>query len=87
VVLFKLLSTFGPLPDALVKHVNNDEARELLTGLWQAIRENGLHEDFAEWSEDEFPNLDDGAKRLILRMTDLDPAKRAQISDIVTDAY
>jgi hypothetical protein len=31
VVLFKLLSTFGPLPDALVWHVGNTKAGELLT--------------------------------------------------------
>lgn len=87
VVLVKLLSTFGPLPDALIAHVNDNEASEILNGLWEAIRENGAAENFADWTEDVFPNLNDEAKRLILRMTNLDPARRVGISEILTDAY
>lgn len=87
VVLFKLLSTFGPLPDALVKHVNDEEAGKLLNGLWQALRENEIKGHFAEWPENLFSNLNVEAKKLILRMTNLDPARRAPISDIITDAY
>jgi hypothetical protein len=34
-----------------------------------------------------FPNLDNEAKRLILRITNLDPAKRALMSDIIKDPY
>lgn len=86
-VLFKLLSAFGPLPDALVKHVNNEEAGVLLNGLWQAIAEDESNEPFERWSEEIFPNLDNEAKRLILRMTNLDPAKRALMSDITMDPY
>ncbi|KAI1523938.1 calcium calmodulin dependent protein kinase, partial [Pyrenophora tritici-repentis] len=40
VVLFKILSTFGPLPDALIKLVDDAKAGELLTDLWQAVKEN-----------------------------------------------
>jgi hypothetical protein len=87
VVLFKLLSTFGPLPDALVQHVNDAKAGELLANLWQAVKENDGNGGFADWSEDVFPNLTDEAKRLILRMTKLDPAKRATTSEIVKDSY
>jgi serine/threonine protein kinase len=76
VILFKILSTFGPLPDALIKHVDDAKAGELLTDLWQAVKEN-----------DVFPNLTDEAKRLILRMTNLDPAKRATMSEIAKDSY
>ena len=86
-ILFKLLSAFGPLPDALVKHVNDDDAGALLKGLWHAIEEDESNEAFEQWSEEMFPNLDNKAKRLILRMTNLDPAKRALMSDIVTDPY
>jgi hypothetical protein len=87
VILFKLLSAFGPLPDALVKHVNHEEAGALLKGLWQGIAEDESNERFEQWSEEMFPNLDNEAKRLILRMTNLDPAKRALMSDIVMDPY
>ncbi|KAG4438606.1 hypothetical protein IFR05_005930 [Cadophora sp. M221] len=77
VILFKLLSAFGPLLDALVEHVNDDEAGVLLKGLWQAIAEDGSNKAFEQWSQDIYPNLENKAKRLILRMTNLDPAKRA----------
>jgi len=87
VVLFKLLSAFGPLPDALIKHVNNEEAGALLKGLWQAIAEDKSNKAFEQWSEEMFPNLDNEAKRLILRMTNLDSAKRASMSDIIMNPY
>jgi serine/threonine protein kinase len=87
VVLFKLLSTFGPLPDALVKHVDDAKASELLADLWQAVKENDVNGDFADWTEDVFPNLTDEAKRLILRMANLDPAKRATMSEILKNSY
>lgn len=86
-VLFKLLSTFGPLPDALVEHVNDEEAGALLKSLWQAITEGDSSEHFEQWSEEDFPNLDDKAKNLILRMTNLDPSKRASMTDIMKDPY
>lgn len=86
-VLHKLLSVFGPLSDALVKHVNDEEAGALLEGLWQVKVEAESYETFEQWSEEVFPNLNDEAKRLILRMTNLDPAKRASMSDIMMDPY
>ncbi|KAF2760683.1 putative serine/threonine protein kinase [Pseudovirgaria hyperparasitica] len=87
VILFKLLSAFGPLPDALMKHVNDTESAELLKALWQAISEDETNESFDSWSSDTFPNLDSEVKRLILRMTNLDPLQRASMSDIMADAY
>jgi serine/threonine protein kinase len=87
VILFKLLSAFGPLSDALVEHVNDAESGELLRALWQAISEDESNETFDSWSSDTFPNLDSEVKRLILRMTNLDPVKRAWMSDIMADTY
>ena len=87
VISFRLLSAFGPLPDALLKHVNDEEAGALLKDLWQAIAEDESNETFEQWSEEMFPNLDDKAKKLILRMTNLDPAKRASMSEIIIDPY
>lgn len=87
-VLYRLLSAFGPLPDALVKHVNDEEAGAILKELWQAIAEDDKpNEPFEQWSAEVFPHLDDEAKRFILRMTNLDPAKRASMSDIIMDPY
>ncbi|KAH7317735.1 putative serine/threonine protein kinase [Rhexocercosporidium sp. MPI-PUGE-AT-0058] len=87
VILFKLLSAFGPLPDALIEHVNDEDTGVLLKGLWQAIAEDESNESFEQWPQDIYPNLEKEAKRLILRMTNLDPAKRASMSEIVTDSY
>jgi len=87
VILFKLLSAFGPLQDGLVKHVNDTESGELIRALWQAISEDETNETFDSWSSDTFPNLDNEVKRLILKMTNLDPAKRASMSDIMADTY
>jgi serine/threonine protein kinase len=87
VILFKLLSVFGPLPDALITHVNDEEAGALLKGPWQAIVGDDSNEPFEQWSKGNFPNLNDEAKSLILRMTNLDPAKRAPMSDTLIDPY
>jgi hypothetical protein len=46
VILFRLLSAFGPLPDALVEHVNDENDGALLKGLWQAIAEDESNERF-----------------------------------------
>ncbi len=47
-ILYRLLSAFGPLPDALVKHVNDEEGGALLEGLWQEISEDELNEGFEQ---------------------------------------
>lgn len=85
VILFRLLSAFGPLPDALVKHVNDEKAGGLMKGLWQVIEEDESNKPFEQWPQETFPNLDDEAKSLILRMTNLDPGKRASLPDIMMD--
>ena len=41
----------------------------------------------AEWTKTSLPQLNDDAKELIMRMTQLDPATRAPMSAIVTDPY
>lgn len=68
-------------------HVDDAKAGELLVNLMQAVKENDVMEDFADWTEDVYPNLTDEAKRIISRMTNLDPAKRATMAEIVKDSY
>ncbi|PQE03632.1 serine threonine kinase protein [Rutstroemia sp. NJR-2017a BBW] len=92
VILHKLLSNFEPLPDALVKHVDDEKGCELLKDLWTLIEEDDEkraegYEPFEQWTEIDYPNLNDNAKRLILRMTNLDLGKRAEMADIMTDPY
>jgi serine/threonine protein kinase len=87
VILYKLLTAFGPLPKALVSHVDDEQGGALMEALWEAIKEEGLYEPFKDWSQNTFPNLDHEAKELISRMTNLDPAKRATMSEIMEDPY
>ena len=86
-MLVKFLSIFGPLPDELVHHVETEEAITLLTSLWEGVKRSGNMELFVDWPEGDIPNLDAGLKRLISRMTHLDPGKRASISDVLKDLY
>lgn len=55
--------------------------------LWEAIEEEGLYEPFGDWPQSIFPNLDHEAKRLISRMANLDPARRATMSEVMEDPY
>ncbi|KAM0134872.1 hypothetical protein ACHAPC_006312 [Botrytis cinerea] len=91
VILHKLLSHFGPLSDALVKHVNDEKAGELLKNLWKMIEENEEqaegHEPFEQWTEADYPNLNGDAERLIMVMTNLDHGKRAEMTDTMTDPF
>lgn len=86
-VLIKFLSIFGPLPDELVRHVENEEAATLLTSLWEGVKGTDNMERLADWPEDDIPDLDARMKRLVSRMTNLDPQKRGSISDILKDSY
>jgi hypothetical protein len=85
-----LLCAFGPPLDALIKHVNDEEAGTLLKDLWNEITELELQEPFEQWfgetNPKNFPNINE-AKQLISRMTNLDPAKRAVMSDVMMDPY
>jgi serine/threonine protein kinase len=58
-----------------------------LTSLWEDLNETGNMEPLVDWPEDDIPDLNAGLKRLLSRMTNLDPAKRATISDILKDPY
>jgi hypothetical protein len=42
---------------------------------------------FEQWEEKYFPNLDPKTKRVISRMTNLDPKKRATIGQILEDSW
>ncbi|TGO42474.1 hypothetical protein BHYA_0008g00650 [Botrytis hyacinthi] len=90
-ILHELLSNFGPLPDELVKHVDSEKAGEHLKDLWKMIEEDEEraegYEPFEQWTEADYPNLDNDAKRLILRLTNLDPGKRAEMVEITTNPY
>lgn len=90
VVLYKLLSMFGPAPAELIRHVDDGYSAELLTALSRAVQEEEEEDPslrFEQWKETEFPNLTPETKRVILRMTDLDPKRRATIGQILDDPW
>lgn len=87
VVLYKLLSMFGPVPPGFIAHMNDEYCVELLTALSEAVAEEDPSVRFKQWEESTFPNLDHETKRMILRMTDLNPKNRATIDQILEDPW
>lgn len=78
---------FGPLPPGLITHINDEYWGELLTALSQVVAEEDPSGRFELWEESTFPNLDSEAKRVISRMTNLDPKKRATIDQMLEDPW
>lgn len=87
VILYKLLSMFGPAPPELITHVNDEYWGEWLTTFSQVVVDEDPSARFEQWEEKVFPNLDSEAKRVILRMTKLDPKKRATMDQILEDPW
>lgn len=58
-----------------------------MTSLWEGVKGTDNMERLADWPEDDIPDLDARMKRLVSRMTNLDPQKRGSISDILKDSY
>ena len=87
VILYKLLSMFGPVPPELIAHVNDEYWGELLTALSQVVADEDPSVRFEQWEENVFPNLNPETKRVISRMTNLDPKKRASMEEIMEDPW
>ncbi|KAL9131777.1 MAG: hypothetical protein Q9217_000382 [Psora testacea] len=87
VILYKLLSIFGPLPPELITHVNDEYWGELLTALSLVVADEDPSRHFEQWEENVFPNLNTETKRLISRMTNLDPKKRATMEQVMEDHW
>ncbi|KAL9023963.1 MAG: hypothetical protein Q9196_006857 [Gyalolechia fulgens] len=87
VILYKLLSMFGPVSFELIAHINDEYWGELLTALSVVAAEEDPIVRFAQWEEKDFPNLNLETKRMILRMTNLDPKKRATMEQIMEDPW
>ena len=87
VILYRLLSMFGPVPSGLIAHIDDEYWGELLTALSEAVAEEDPSMRFAQWKEKDFPNLNFETRRMILRMKNLDPKKRATMEQIVEDRW
>lgn len=87
VVFYNLLSMFGPVPQELIDHIDDPWWQELATTLAKVVAQQGEDERLATCDDSTLPNLDTETKRLILRMTNLDPRKRATIDEILEDPW
>jgi hypothetical protein len=71
----------------LLKFAQNDAvSTQILKDFWQSI-ELETNPYVGLWKSGTPPNLDDEAKRFILRVTSLDPRKRVRMSEVVADLY
>lgn len=86
-VLERMISYFGPVPEGLLEHINQDHWCIALIQLSRSFNEANPAKPFSLWSEQGFQHLDSHFKRLVGRMMDLDPAKRATVNELLKDPW
>lgn len=81
---------FGPLPDELLKHVNDSTWESLYRDASDIAETEAVGDPdarFKRWSSAIAPHLNPGAKEIISQMTCLDPGKRATIEKVMGDLW
>lgn len=86
-ILWKLLSMLGPAPLELITHIDDEGWTEFFTELSKEVMKEDSSNRLEHWNESVFPNLNDENKRMILRMMNLNPAKRATVDQIMEDPW
>ena len=86
-VLERMMSYFGPVPEGLLEHINHNEWCNALITLSASFDKENPPRPFALWDEQYFPYLDSDFKRLVDRMMNLDPSKRATVNDLLNDPW
>lgn len=85
-ILVRHLCYFGPLPEGLLKQVNDEKWCKLLM-LASEMSEDLAREDptarFGQWPQDFAPKLTREAMSMISTMTNLDPAARSTIDEVL----
>lgn len=85
-ILSRLITFFGPVSPELIAHINDERWCNILMTLSEATAEDpGMR--FSHWKEEDFPNLDPETKTVISKMTKLNPAERATISEVLKDPW
>jgi serine/threonine protein kinase len=85
-ILHRHLLYFGPLPEGLLKQIKDEswcDALKKFSEMAEAIVNDDPGVRFEQWGEDVAPNLTSGAKSMISRMTNLDPAARTTIDEVL----
>lgn len=85
-IVGRLITFFGPVPPELVAHVNEQIWGNILMELSEATADDPSMR-FNQWKEEVFPNLDTETKRVISRMTKLNPAERGTMAEILKDPW
>lgn len=85
----RLISFFGPVPSGLVAHVQDENWGKIMMAISESTADGGPAGPgrFAKWEEKDYPNLDSEAKRMLLRMVNLDPSKRVTMEEILEDTW
>ncbi|KAM5489202.1 hypothetical protein MaudMau93_003699 [Microsporum audouinii] len=88
-VMGRLISYFGPVPAELVAHIQDDDWGKVMMVISDSTMDGGPVGPgrFIGWKEKDYPNLDSEAKRMLLRIFNLDPAKRPTIEEILEDPW
>jgi hypothetical protein len=86
-VLGRDIVYFGPLSEGLLKHTADETWQTVLGQVAEGVAGADSSFHLLNWQENDFPNIDAGAKRMLLRIMNLDPAKRATIDEILEDPY
>ncbi|KAG9238291.1 kinase-like domain-containing protein [Amylocarpus encephaloides] len=85
-ILHRHLLYFGPLPEGLLRQVKDESWREALKKLSE-MAEVTVNDDpgvrIEQWGEDVASNLSPGAKSIISSMTNLNPAARPTIDEVL----
>jgi hypothetical protein len=79
---------FGPLCEGFLQHTADYTWNAFLRKTAKQLagpRESINH--LPNWQEKDYPNIDAGAKSMLLRIMNFDPAKRATIDEILEDPY
>ncbi|EEH22249.1 serine/threonine protein kinase [Paracoccidioides brasiliensis Pb03] len=88
-IMGRLISFFGPVPDELVTHVNNENWGQIMMAISEGTFDRGPVGPgrFEKWEEKDYPNLDSDTKRFLWRMTNLSPLKRATMEELMEDPW
>nr|KMM70901.1 hypothetical protein CPAG_07210 [Coccidioides posadasii RMSCC 3488] len=88
-IMGRLISFFGPVPDELVTHVNNENWGQIMMAISEGTFDGGPVGPgrIEKWEEKDYPNLDSKTKRFLCRMTNLSPLKRATMEELMEDPW
>ncbi|KAF3482239.1 uncharacterized protein GIQ15_04998 [Arthroderma uncinatum] len=89
-IMGRLISFFGPVPAGLVTHVQHEDWGKVMMVISESTMDDGGPVGpgrFSKWEENDYPNLDSETKRMLSRLTNLDPSKRATMEEILEDPW